>query len=398
MGAQEKFGRSRPHLNIATIGHADHGKTTLTAALTRVCAEGSGKTMVGFDTIDAAPKEVVNSVSLRKAYVEYGSNIRHYTHTDAPAADIAKNLVAGAGYAADGAVLVVSAPKGLEPMTREHIRLARQVGIRYIVVFLNKADLVQDAKQLDLVESEVRGLLSTYGYLGDDTPVITGSARLALEGKDDKQLGTSAVKKLVETLDSYVPVPERAVDQPFLMPIEDVLTIAGRGTLVTGRIDRGKVRPQDALELVGLRDTTTTACISVEMFGKTHDEGQAGDNCGVALRGTKRDDIEGGQVLVKPGSVKAHTKFTAEVYILSTEEGGRTTPISKGYRPLIHLRTTPVTGSVDLPDGIEKVHPGDIAQLEITLACSIAMEDGMRFNIREGKKTVGAGIVTNIIE
>ncbi|WP_169775265.1 elongation factor Tu, partial [Pseudomonas sp. CES] len=354
------------------IGHVDHGKTTLTAALTRVCSEVFGSAVVEFDKIDSAPEEKARGITINTAHVEYNSNIRHYAHVDCPGhADYVKNMITGAAQM-DGAILVCSAADGPMPQTREHILLSRQVGVPYIVVFLNKADLVDDAELLELVEMEVRDLLSTYDFPGDDTPIIIGSARMALEGKDDNEMGTTAVKKLVETLDAYIPEPVRAVDQPFLMPIEDVFSISGRGTVVTGRIERGIVRVQDPLEIVGLRDT---------------------ENCGVLLRGTKRDDVERGQVLVKPGSVKPHTKFTAEVYVLSKEEGGRHTPFFKGYRPQFYFRTTDVTGNCELPEGVEMVMPGDNIQMTVTLIKTIAMEDGLRFAIREGGRTVGAGVV-----
>ncbi|MCE1127314.1 elongation factor Tu [Pseudomonas alloputida] len=396
--AKEKFDRSLPHVNVGTIGHVDHGKTTLTAALTRVCSEVFGSAIVEFDKIDSAPEEKARGITINTAHVEYNSNIRHYAHVDCPGhADYVKNMITGAAQM-DGAILVCSAADGPMPQTREHILLSRQVGVPYIVVFLNKADLVDDAELLELVEMEVRDLLSTYDFPGDDTPIIIVSARMALEGKDDNEMGTTAVKKLVETLDSYIPEPVRAIDQPFLMPIEDVFSISGRGTVVTGRIERGIVRVQDPLEIVGLRDTTTTTCTGVEMFRKLLDEGRAGENCGVLLRGTKRDDVERGQVLVKPGSVKPHTKFTAEVYVLSKEEGGRHTPFFKGYRPQFYFRTTDVTGNCELPEGVEMVMPGDNIQMTVTLIKTIAMEDGLRFAIREGGRTVGAGVVAKIIE
>ncbi|MFJ4352443.1 elongation factor Tu [Pseudomonas sp. NPDC089428] len=396
--AKEKFDRSLPHVNVGTIGHVDHGKTTLTAALTRVCSEVFGSAVVEFDKIDSAPEEKARGITINTAHVEYNSNIRHYAHVDCPGhADYVKNMITGAAQM-DGAILVCSAADGPMPQTREHILLSRQVGVPYIVVFLNKADLVHDAELLELVEMEVRDLLSTYDFPGVDTPIIIGSARMALEGKDDNEMGTTAVKKLVETLDAYIPEPVRAIDQPFLMPIEDVFSISGRGTVVTGRIERGIVRVQDPLEIVGLRDTTTTTCTGVEMFRKLLDEGRAGENCGVLLRGTKRDDVERGQVLVKPGSVKPHTKFTAEVYVLSKEEGGRHTPFFKGYRPQFYFRTTDVTGNCELPEGVEMVMPGDNIQMTVTLIKTIAMEDGLRFAIREGGRTVGAGVVAKIIE
>ena len=395
--AKEKFDRSLPHCNVGTIGHVDHGKTTLTAALTRVCSEVFGSARVDFDKIDSAPEEKARGITINTAHVEYNSATRHYAHVDCPGhADYVKNMITGAAQM-DGAILVCSAADGPMPQTREHILLSRQVGVPYIVVFLNKADLVDDAELLELVEMEVRDLLTTYDFPGDDTPINIGSARMALEGKDDNEMGTTAVKKLVETLDSYIPQPERAVDKPFLMPIEDVFSISGRGTVVTGRVERGIVKVQDSLEIVGLRDTTTTTCTGVEMFRKLLDEGRAGENCGVLLRGTKRDDVERGQVLVKPGTVKPHTQFEAEIYVLSKEEGGRHTPFFKGYRPQFYFRTTDVTGSCELPEGVEMVMPGDNVKVSVTLIKPIAMEDGLRFAIREGGRTVGAGVVAKII-
>ena len=396
--AKEKFERNKVHVNVGTIGHVDHGKTTLTAALTKVCAEAYGGDLKAFDEIDNAPEERERGITIATSHVEYDSPNRHYAHVDCPGhADYVKNMITGAAQM-DGAILVCSAADGPMPQTREHILLSRQVGVPYIVVFLNKADMVDDEELLELVEMEVRELLDQYEFPGDDTPIIVGSALMALEGKDDNEMGTTAVKKLVETLDSYIPEPERAIDKPFLMPIEDVFSISGRGTVVTGRIERGIVRVQDALEIVGLRDTTTTTCTGVEMFRKLLDEGRAGENCGVLLRGTKRDDVERGQVLVKPGSVKPHTKFTAEVYVLSKEEGGRHTPFFKGYRPQFYFRTTDVTGNCELPEGVEMVMPGDNIQMTVTLIKTIAMEDGLRFAIREGGRTVGAGVVAKIIE
>ena len=396
--AKQKFERKKPHANVGTIGHIDHGKTTLTAAITKVLAKKGWAQFTPFDQIDKAPEEKARGITIATAHVEYETSKRHYAHVDCPGhADYVKNMITGAAQM-DGAILVVAAVDGPMPQTREHILLSRQVGVPYIVVFLNKADLVDDAELLELVEMEVRDLLSTYDFPGDDTPIIIGSARMALEGKDDNEMGTTAVKKLVETLDSYIPEPERAIDKPFLMPIEDVFSISGRGTVVTGRIERGIVRVQDPLEIVGLRDTTTTTCTGVEMFRKLLDEGRAGENCGVLLRGTKRDDVERGQVLVKPGSVKPHTKFTAEVYVLSKEEGGRHTPFFKGYRPQFYFRTTDVTGNCELPEGVEMVMPGDNIQMTVTLIKTIAMEDGLRFAIREGGRTVGAGVVAKIIE
>ncbi|MEX5341845.1 elongation factor Tu [Pseudomonas sp. I2] len=396
--AKEKFERNKPHVNVGTIGHVDHGKTTLTAALTRVCSEVFGSAKVDFDKIDSAPEEKARGITINTAHVEYDSNIRHYAHVDCPGhADYVKNMITGAAQM-DGAILVCSAADGPMPQTREHILLSRQVGVPYIVVFLNKADMVDDAELLELVEMEVRDLLSTYDFPGDDTPIIIVSALMALNGEDTIEMGTTAVKKLVETLDSYIPEPVRAIDLPFLMPIEDVFSISGRGTVVTGRVERGIVRIQEEVEIVGLRPTTKTTCTGVEMFRKLLDEGRAGENCGVLLRGTKRDEVERGQVLAKPGSVKPHTKFTAEVYVLSKEEGGRHTPFFKGYRPQFYFRTTDVTGSCELPEGVEMVMPGDNIQMEVTLIKTIAMEEGLRFAIREGGRTVGAGVVAKIIE
>ena len=396
--SKEKFERNKPHVNVGTIGHVDHGKTTLTAAITNVLAKHFGGKAFAFDQIDKAPEERERGITINTSHVEYDTATRHYAHVDCPGhADYVKNMITGAAQM-DGAILVVAATDGPMPQTREHILLGRQVGIPYMIVFMNKCDMVDDAELLEPVEMEVRDLLSTYDFPGDDTPIIIGSARMALEGKDDNEMGTTAVKKLVETLDSYIPEPVRAIDQPFLMPIEDVFSISGRGTVVTGRIERGIVRVQDPLEIVGLRDTTTTTCTGVEMFRKLLDEGRAGENCGVLLRGTKRDDVERGQVLVKPGSVKPHTKFTAEVYVLSKEEGGRHTPFFKGYRPQFYFRTTDVTGNCELPEGVEMVMPGDNIQMTVTLIKTIAMEDGLRFAIREGGRTVGAGVVAKIIE
>ena len=397
--AKAKFERNKPHVNVGTIGHVDHGKTTLTAALTRVCAEvwGSG-TAVAFDGIDSAPEERERGITISAAHVEYDSPIRHYAHVDCPGhADYVKNMITGAAQM-DGAILVCSAADGPMPQTREHILLSRQVGVPYIVVFLNKADMVDDAELLELVEMEVRELLSQYEFPGDDTPIIIGSALMALNGTDENEMGTSAVKKLVETLDSYIPEPERAIDGAFLMPIEDVFSISGRGTVVTGRIERGIVKVGEEIEIVGLKDTTKTTCTGVEMFRKLLDEGRAGENVGVLLRGTKRDDVERGQVLSKPGAIKPHTKFQSEVYVLSKDEGGRHTPFFKGYRPQFYFRTTDVTGACELPEGVEMVMPGDNVQMEVTLIHPIAMEDGLRFAIREGGRTVGAGVVAKIIE
>ena len=404
-----KFERNKPHVNVGTIGHVDHGKTTLTAALTRVCFEtwGSGSAMA-FDGIDNAPEERERGITIATSHVEYDSPSRHYAHVDCPGhADYVKNMVTGAAQM-DGAILVCGATDGPMPQTREHILLSRQVGVPYVVVFLNKADLLAEDcggvgseeynEMIELVEMELRELLDTYDFPGDDTPIIAGSALMALNGEDDNELGTTAVRKLVEALDAYIPEPERAVDQPFLMPIEDVFSISGRGTVVTGRVERGVVKVGEEIEIVGIRDTTKTVCTGVEMFRKLLDEGRAGENVGVLLRGTKRDDVERGQVLCKPGSIKPHTKFEAEVYVLSKDEGGRHTPFFKGYRPQFYFRTTDVTGACELPEGVEMVMPGDNVQMTVTLIAPIAMEDGLRFAIREGGRTVGAGVVAKIIE
>ncbi|MBU2706561.1 elongation factor Tu [Zooshikella marina] len=396
--AKAKFERNKPHVNVGTIGHVDHGKTTLTAALTRVCAETWGGEVKAFDQIDNAPEERERGITISTAHVEYDSPNRHYAHVDCPGhADYVKNMITGAAQM-DGAILVCSAADGPMPQTREHILLSRQVGVPYIVVFLNKADMVDDEELLELVEMEVRELLNEYEFPGDDTPIITGSALMALEGKDDNEMGVSAVVKLVETLDEYIPQPERAIDQPFLMPIEDVFSISGRGTVVTGRVERGIVKVGDEVEIIGLRDTTKTTVTGVEMFRKLLDEGRAGENVGALLRGTKRDDVERGQVLAIPGSITPHTKFESEVYVLSKEEGGRHTPFFKGYRPQFYFRTTDVTGACELPEGVEMVMPGDNVQMKVTLIAPIAMEDGLRFAIREGGRTVGAGVVAKIIE
>ena len=395
--AKEKFERKKPHLNVGTIGHVDHGKTTLTAALTRVCAEAYGGSARGFDQIDNAPEEKARGITINTSHVEYDSPTRHYAHVDCPGhADYVKNMITGAAQM-DGAILVCSAADGPMPQTREHILLSRQVGVPYIVVFLNKADMVDDEELLELVEMEVRDLLNAYDFPGDDTPIIIGSALMALEGKDDNEIGTTAVKKLVETLDAYIPEPERAIDKPFLMPIEDVFSISGRGTVVTGRVERGIVKVSEEVAIVGLKDTVKTICTGVEMFRKLLDEGRAGENVGVLLRGTKREDVERGQVLAKVGSITPHTQFEAEVYVLGKDEGGRHTPFFKGYRPQFYFRTTDVTGSCELPEGIEMVMPGDNVKLDVTLIHPIAMEDGLRFAIREGGRTVGAGVVAKII-
>ena len=406
--AKEKFERNKPHVNVGTIGHVDHGKTTLTAAMTRVCAEVYGGEMKAFDQIDNAPEERERGITISTAHVEYDSMDRHYAHVDCPGhADYVKNMITGAAQM-DGAILVCGATDGPMPQTREHILLSRQVGVPYVVVFLNKADLLAEdcggfgseeyLEMLELVEMELRELLDLYEFPGDDTPIIVGSALMALEGKDDNELGTTAVKKLVEALDSYIPLPVRAVDQPFLMPIEDVFSIAGRGTVVTGRVERGVVKVNEEIEIVGLKDTVKTICTGVEMFRKLLDQGQAGDNVGVLLRGTAREDVERGQVLCKPGSIKPHTKFTAEIYCLSKDEGGRHTPFFNGYRPQFYFRTTDVTGAVELPKGTEMVMPGDNVSITGTLIAPIAMEEGLRFAIREGGRTVGSGVVVKVIE
>jgi elongation factor Tu len=395
--SKEKFQRNKPHVNVGTIGHVDHGKTTLTAALTKVMAEVHGGETKAFDQIDNAPEERERGITIATAHVEYESAVRHYAHVDCPGhADYVKNMITGAAQM-DGAILVCSAADGPMPQTREHILLARQVGVPYIVVFLNKADMVDDEELLELVEMEVRDLLSTYEFPGDDTPIITGSALKALEG-DDSDMGKGAVIKLVEAMDSYIPEPERLIDGDFLMPVEDVFSISGRGTVVTGRIERGIVNVGDEVAIVGIKDTIKTTCTGVEMFRKLLDKGMAGDNVGVLLRGTKREDVERGQVLAKPGSITPHTKFQAEVYILTKEEGGRHTPFFKGYRPQFYFRTTDVTGACELPEGVEMVMPGDNIQMVVDLIAPIAMEDGLRFAIREGGRTVGAGVVAKIIE
>jgi elongation factor Tu len=391
------FERTKTHVNVGTIGHVDHGKTTLTAALTTVCAKTWGGEVRAFDQIDNAPEERARGITINTSHVEYNSSKRHYAHVDCPGhADYVKNMITGAAQM-DGAILVCSAADGPMPQTREHILLSRQVGVPYIVVFLNKADMVDDKELLELVEMEVRELLSKYNFPGDDTPIIIGSALKALQG-EDSDIGMKSVQKLVETLDTYIPDPVRAVDQPFLLPIEDVFSIAGRGTVVTGRVERGVIKVGEEIEIVGIRDTQKTTCTGVEMFRKLLDEGRAGENVGVLLRGTKREDVERGQILCKPASIKPHTKFEAEVYVLSKEEGGRHTPFFKGYRPQFYFRTTDVTGEVILPDGVEMVMPGDNIQMKVTLIHPIAMEAGLRFAIREGGRTVGAGVVAKIIE
>jgi elongation factor Tu len=394
--AKAKFERTKPHVNVGTIGHVDHGKTTLTSALTKVLAQKYGGEVKDFDQIDNAPEEKARGITIATAHVEYQSEKRHYAHVDCPGhADYVKNMITGAAQM-DGAILVVSAADGPMPQTREHILLARQVGVPYIVVYLNKADMVDDAELLELVELEVRELLSVYEFPGDDTPIVVGSALKAMNG-EDTDLGIKSVLKLVEQMDTYIPEPVRAIDGPFLMPIEDVFSISGRGTVVTGRIERGRVKVGDEVEIVGIKATTKTICTGVEMFRKLLDAGQAGDNVGVLLRGTKREEVERGQVLAKPGSITPHTKFEAEVYILTKEEGGRHTPFFKGYRPQFYFRTTDVTGSVELPAGMEMVMPGDNVKMVVELISPIAMEDGLRFAIREGGRTVGAGVVAKIL-
>ena len=395
--SKEKFERTKPHVNVGTIGHVDHGKTTLTAALTKVMAGLHGGEFKAYDQIDKAPEEKARGITISTAHVEYTSDARHYAHVDCPGhADYVKNMITGAAQM-DGAILVCSAADGPMPQTREHILLARQVGVPYVVVFLNKADMVDDAELLELVEMEVRELLSKYDFPGDDTPIIRGSALKALEG-DTSEIGVPSVVKLVAEMDRYIPVPDRAIDGAFLMPVEDVFSISGRGTVVTGRIERGIVKVNDEVEIVGIKDTVKTICTGVEMFRKLLDQGQAGDNVGVLLRGTKREDVERGQVLCKPGSIKPHTKFEAEVYVLTKEEGGRHTPFFKGYRPQFYFRTTDVTGACELPEGVEMVMPGDNIKMVVELINPIAMEDGLRFAIREGGRTVGAGVVSKIVK
>ena len=406
--AKEKFERTKPHLNVGTIGHVDHGKTTLTAALTRVAAEAFGGEAVAFDGIDNAPEERERGITIATSHVEYDTPDRHYAHVDCPGhADYVKNMITGAAQM-DGAILVCGATDGPMPQTREHILLSRQVGVPYIIVFLNKADLLADDcggagseeynEMLELVEMELRELLDTYEFPGDDTPIIPGSALMALEGKDDNELGSTAVKKLLETLDSYIPEPERAIDGAFIMPIEDVFSISGRGTVVTGRVERGIVNTGDDVEIVGIKETQTTTCTGVEMFRKMLDEGRAGENIGALLRGTKREEVERGQVLAKPGSITPHTKFEAEIYVLGKDEGGRHTPFFKGYRPQFYFRTTDVTGACELPEGTEMVMPGDNVQMTVELIAPIAMDEGLRFAIREGGRTVGAGVVAKILD
>ena len=393
--AREKFERNLPHVNVGTIGHVDHGKTTLTAALTKVAAEVYGGDAVDFANIDNAPEERERGITIATSHVEYVSTARHYAHVDCPGhADYVKNMITGAAQM-DGAILVVNAADGPMPQTREHILLARQVGVPHIVVFLNKADMVDDAELIDLVEMEVRELLTEYDFPGDDTPVIVGSALKALEGDAEY---TAKISELVQALDDFVPEPVRDTDKPFLMPIEDIFTIQGRGTVVTGRIERGEIKVNEEIEIVGIRETQKTVCTGVEMFRKLLDEGKAGENVGILLRGTERDEVERGQVLTKPGAINPHTKFEATVYVLSKEEGGRHTPFFKGYRPQFYVRTTDVTGAVELPEGVEMVMPGDNIDMSVELISPIAMEDGMNFAIREGGRTVGSGVVTKIIE
>ena len=395
--AKGKFERTKPHVNVGTIGHVDHGKTTLTAAIATVLSAKFGGEAKKYDEIDAAPEEKARGITINTAHVEYETSARHYAHVDCPGhADYVKNMITGAAQM-DGAILVVSAADGPMPQTREHILLARQVGVPYIIVFMNKCDMVDDEELLELVEMEVRELLSKYEFPGDDIPIVKGSALKALEG-DKGELGEAAIMKLADALDSYIPTPERAIDGAFLMPIEDVFSISGRGTVVTGRIERGIVKVGDEIEIVGIKATTKTTCTGVEMFRKLLDQGQAGDNVGVLLRGTKREEVERGQVLAKPGSITPHTKFEAEVYVLSKEEGGRHTPFFNGYRPQFYFRTTDVTGSVDLPEGVEMVMPGDNVKMSVALIAPIAMEQGLRFAIREGGRTVGAGVVAKVIE
>ena len=395
--SKEKFERNKPHVNVGTIGHVDHGKTTLTAAITKVMATQFGGEFKAYDQIDSAPEEKARGITIATAHVEYQSPKRHYAHVDCPGhADYIKNMITGAAQM-DGAVLVVSAADGPMPQTREHILLARKVGVPCIVVYLNKADMVDDAELLELVEMEVRELLSSYDFPGDDVPIITGSALKALEG-DSSDIGEASIIKLVDAMDAYIPQPQREVDKPFLMPIEDVFSISGRGTVVTGRVERGKVKVGEEVAIVGIRPTVKTVCTGVEMFRKLLDQGEAGDNVGVLLRGTKRDEVERGQVLAKPGTITPHTHFEAEVYVLGKDEGGRHTPFFKGYRPQFYFRTTDVTGAVDLPEGVEMVMPGDNVRIVVNLISPIAMDEGLRFAIREGGRTVGAGVVAKIIE
>ncbi|MBR2252379.1 MAG: elongation factor Tu [Neisseriaceae bacterium] len=395
--AKEKFERTKPHVNVGTIGHVDHGKTTLTAALTTILAKKFGGAAKAYDQIDNAPEEKARGITINTSHVEYETETRHYAHVDCPGhADYVKNMITGAAQM-DGAILVVSAADGPMPQTREHILLARQVGVPYIIVFMNKCDMVDDEELLEIVEMEVRDLLSSYEFPGDDIPIVKGSALKALEG-DTSDLGEGAIFKLAEALDSYIPTPERAVDKPFLLPIEDVFSISGRGTVVTGRVERGVINVGDEIEIVGLKETQKTTCTGVEMFRKLLDQGQAGDNIGVLLRGTKREEVERGQVLAKPGTITPHTKFEAEVYVLSKEEGGRHTPFFANYRPQFYFRTTDVTGAVTLSEGVEMVMPGENVKITVELIAPIAMEEGLRFAIREGGRTVGAGVVSKVIQ
>ncbi|MDH5611152.1 MAG: elongation factor Tu [Gammaproteobacteria bacterium] len=395
--SKQKFERTKPHVNVGTIGHVDHGKTTLTAALTKVMAELQGGEVKAFDQIDNAPEEKARGITISTSHVEYESPNRHYAHVDCPGhADYVKNMITGAAQM-DGAILVCSAADGPMPQTREHILLSRQVGVPYILVYMNKADMVDDAELLELVEMEIRELLDMYDFPGDDTPIITGSALKALEG-DTSEIGVPSIVKLVQAMDDYIPEPERAVDQPFLMPVEDVFSISGRGTVITGRVERGVINVGEEIQIVGIRETQTSVVTGVEMFRKLLDQGQAGDNVGLLLRGLKRDDVERGQVCCKPNSVKPHTKFECEVYVLSKNEGGRHTPFFNNYRPQFYFRTTDVTGACDLPEGVEMVMPGDNVKMTVTLINPIAMEEGLRFAIREGGRTVGAGVVSKIIE
>jgi len=394
--AKGKFERTKPHVNVGTIGHVDHGKTTLTAAITTILSKKFGGEAKAYDQIDAAPEEKARGITINTAHVEYETASRHYAHVDCPGhADYVKNMITGAAQM-DGAILVCSAADGPMPQTREHILIARHVGVPYIVVFLNKADMVDDKELLELVEMEVRELLSKYDFPGDDTPIVIGSAKLALEG-DQSEIGEASIFRLADALDSYIPMPERAIDGTFLMPVEDVFSISGRGTVVTGRIERGIVKVGDEIEIVGIKPTLKTTCTGVEMFRKLLDQGQAGDNVGVLLRGTKREEVERGQVLAKSGSIKPHTKFTAEIYVLGKDEGGRHTPFFQGYRPQFYFRTTDVTGAVELPAGTEMVMPGDNVSITVELIAPIAMEEGLRFAIREGGRTVGAGVVAKVI-
>jgi elongation factor Tu len=395
--SKEKFERTKPHVNVGTIGHVDHGKTTLTAAITTILSKKFGGQAKNYADIDSAPEEKARGITINTAHVEYETAKRHYAHVDCPGhADYVKNMITGAAQM-DGAILVVSAADGPMPQTREHILLARQVGVPYIIVYMNKADMVDDAELLELVEMEVRELLSKYDFPGDDTPIIIGSALKALEG-DQSDIGEPSIFKLADALDSYIPEPQRAIDQPFLMPVEDVFSISGRGTVVTGRVERGVIKVGEEIEIVGIKPTLKTTCTGVEMFRKLLDQGQAGDNVGVLLRGTKREEVERGQVLAKPGSITPHTKFSAEIYVLSKEEGGRHTPFFNGYRPQFYFRTTDVTGAIELPAGTEMVMPGDNISITVALIAPIAMEEGLRFAIREGGRTVGAGVVAKVIE